>query len=291
MKFADHFLSKVSHHESGKNMMSSELVSMTLIRDTVPDLVPLPISWGAYAANSDIHFYLCSFHDMTNDIPEVQPLTAKIAELHKKSLSPNGKYGFSVPTYQSKWPQPVEWKDSWEEFFLLSLKWVLGKEEESQGYDAELGQLKEALFEKVVPRLLRPLETGGNHIEPRLVHGDLWDDNCSTDVATNMPIIFDATSIYAHNEYELAPWRPPRHKIGKPYIKAYFRDFPVSAPESDFDDRLTLYCIRFDSLSSALYPGNLRFRNIIKEKIRFLVEKFPNGCEGTHSRKGSISYT
>ena len=260
---------------------------MTLIRNTVSDLAPIPIAWGTYTADSDIHFYLCSFHDMTDDVPEIQALAAKMAELHKKGLSPNGKYGFSVPTYQCKWPQPVEWMESWEEFFLVSLKWILGKEEESQGSDVEMSHLKEAIFDKVVPRLLRPLETGGNHIEPRLLHGDLWDGNCSTDVATNMPIIFDATSIYGHNEYELSPWRPVRHKIGRPYVKAYTRLFPVSAPEADFEDRLTLYVIRFDSLSSALYPGNLRFRKIIKENMRILVEKYPNGYEGTESRKGS----
>ena len=83
--------------------MSSEFVSMTLIRNTVPDIAPLPIAWGTYAIDSDIHFYLCSFHDMTDDIPEIQPLAAKVAELHGKGLSPNGKYGFSVPTYQCKW--------------------------------------------------------------------------------------------------------------------------------------------------------------------------------------------
>ena len=136
-KFADYFSSKVSHHESGRNMMSSEFISMTLIRNTVPDLAPLPIAWGTYAADSDIHFYLSSFHDMKDDVPEIQPLAAKTAELHEKGLSPNGKYGFSVPTCQGKWPQPVEWKESWEEFFLLSLKWILEQEEESQGYDAE----------------------------------------------------------------------------------------------------------------------------------------------------------
>ena len=76
---------------------------MTLIRNTVPDIAPLPIAWGTYAIDSDIHFYLCSFHDMTDDIPEIQPLAAKVAELHGKGLSPNGKYGFSVPTYQCKW--------------------------------------------------------------------------------------------------------------------------------------------------------------------------------------------
>ena len=260
---------------------------MTLIHNTAPDLAPLPINWGTYAADPDIHFFLCDFHDMTDTVPEVEPLAAKIAELHKKGLSPNGKYGFSVATYQCKWPQPVEWKESWEEFFLLSLQWILEKEEESQGENAELTQLKKALFEKVVPRLLRPLETGGNHIEPRLVHGDLWDGNCSTDADTDKPIIFDATSTYAHNEYELAPWRPPRHRIGKPYIKAYTRNFPISAPVEDFDDRLTLYCIRFDSLSSALYPGNLRFRNIIMESMKILVEKYANGYEGPFRRKGS----
>ena len=83
--------------------MSSELVSMTLIRNTVPDLAPLPIASGTYAADSDIHFYLCSFHDMKDDIPDIQDLAAKVAELHQKGLSPNGKYGFSVSTYQSKW--------------------------------------------------------------------------------------------------------------------------------------------------------------------------------------------
>ena len=109
---------QVSHHDSGKNMMSSELVSMTLIRNTVPDLAPLPIDWGTYARDSDIHFYMCSFHDMTDDVPEIQPLAAKMAELHQKGLSPNGKYGFSVPTYQCKWPQPVEWKESCESLCL-----------------------------------------------------------------------------------------------------------------------------------------------------------------------------
>ena len=61
-------------------------------------------------------------------------------------------------------------------------------------------QLSERLISKVIPRLLRPLETGGRQIQPRLVHGDLWDGNTSTDIATDMPVIFDAASFYAHNE-------------------------------------------------------------------------------------------
>lgn len=42
---------------------------------------------------------------------------------------------------------------------------------------------------------------------------------------------------------ELAPLRPVRHQMGKPYIKEYFKNFPVSDPEEDQDDRNALYCL------------------------------------------------
>ena len=73
-------------------------------------------------------------------------------------------------------------------------------EEKSQGEDPEMQELCKEILTKVVPRLLRPLETGGRQIQPCLVHRDIWDGNVSTDKATNTPVIFDATCIYAHNE-------------------------------------------------------------------------------------------
>ncbi len=42
---------------------------------------------------------------------------------------------------------------------------------------------------------------------------------------------------------ELAPLRPVRHRMGKPYVKAYFKHFPISDPEEDQDDRNALYCL------------------------------------------------
>ena len=59
-------------------------------------------------------------------------------------------------------------------------------------------------FDKVVPRLLRPLETGGRSIRPSLIHGDLWHGNAETDAETGEPVIFDAASFYAHNECKSA---------------------------------------------------------------------------------------
>ena len=77
---------------------------------------------------------------------------------------------------------------------ILSIEW------ESQGPDDELKELTEGMLTKVIPRLLRPLETGGRQIQPRLLRGDLWDGNTSQNADSDMPIIYDATCLYAHNE-------------------------------------------------------------------------------------------
>jgi len=117
-----------------------------------------------------------------------------------KGKSPNGKYGFDVATFSGNLPQDNSWADTWEEFFQQSMRRTLRFEEETQGPSQELKKLCVPLFDKVIPRLLRPLETKGNHIEPCLVHGDLWYANVSTDLATDLPIIFNPCSFYAHNE-------------------------------------------------------------------------------------------
>lgn len=181
-------------------MVSGEYESMKALYSALPALTPEPIAWGTFAQDDNIHFFLCEFVDMTDDLPEVDTSMKMLAELHAKSTSPNGQYGFHVPTLQATVPQFTEWTGSWEEFFTKSIKLVFENEERSQGADKEVQHLCQETLSKVVPRLLRPLETGGRHIEPRLIHGDLWDGNTSTDVATDLPVIYDATCIYAHNE-------------------------------------------------------------------------------------------
>lgn len=181
-------------------MVSGEFESMSSIYKTLPHLVPIPYAWGTYASNPNIHFYLCGFVEMAYGLPDVEDLSALLAELHKKGVNPKGKYGFPVPTLQGTIAQYTGWEDSWETFFFKSIQIVIANEEKAQGSDPEMQELCKATLEKVVPRLLRPLETGGRSIQPRLVHGDIWDGNVSTDAESNKPVIFDATSIYGHNE-------------------------------------------------------------------------------------------
>jgi protein-ribulosamine 3-kinase len=114
-----------------------------------------------------------------------------------KGLSPNGKYEFSVPTLQGTIPQYTEWTDSWEEFFTNSIKKGFEAELKSQGSDPEILAFEEAIITKVNDSTT---PSSARKIEPRLIHGDIWDGNVSTNIETNLPVIFDATCIYAHNE-------------------------------------------------------------------------------------------
>lgn len=242
-------------------MVKGEFASMKALHSIMPDFVPRPIGCGSYASNPDIHFFLCDYINMQDGLPEIEHFVDKLAELHEKGIASNGKYGFELPTYKGIIPQYTDWHDTWEEAYHHSMKWFVYAEEKSQGPDDEMTDLCNGLFEKVIPRLLRPLETGGRQIKPRLIHGDLWAGNCATAVATGKPLIFDAACLYAHREcwlshideplvrsmkaddwlVEMAAWRPTRHLLGKEYKKAYFQRFPPSAPEEDQDDRNLLY--------------------------------------------------
>ncbi|KAM0806774.1 putative protein-ribulosamine 3-kinase [Seiridium cardinale] len=259
---ATSYFLKVSQGENGRNMAVGEYASMVALYKTLPKFVPEPIGCGSYASDPNIHFFICEFIEMTDDIPEVQAFVQLLAELHTKGVSPNGKYGFGVHTYRGTIPQYTDWHDTWEEAFHHSMKWFVYAEEKSQGPDDEMRELCQGLFDKVIPRLLRPLETGGRQIQPRLIHGDIWSGNTSTNAETNTPIIYDGACLYAHNEMEMAAWRPIRHMLGRQYMKAYFDHFPISAPEEDHDDRNLLYYLRWDIKSSALFSGNLRYRNM-----------------------------
>lgn len=172
---------------------------MQVLYGLVPHLVPEPLASGTYAANPSIHFYISEFIKLTDEVPDTSFMAA-LADLHAKAVSPTGKYGFPIPTAQRTLPQYIEWTDSWEEFFANSLKRVFEYEEKKHGPDKELKALERTVLQKVVPRLLRPLETGGRRIQPRLIHGDIWDGNVATRAADDSPVIFDASCIYAHNE-------------------------------------------------------------------------------------------
>ena len=193
-----------------------------------------------------MYFYLAEFHDMVEELPDVDQFVRIIAEYHEKSMgkSPNGKFGFHVPTHLGNIPNDNGWEDTWEAFFTKAMRKMAELEEASQGKgDEEFEDLKAQLFSKIIPRLLRPLETGGRSVTATLIHSDLWPGNCMPDADTDKIIIFDSCAFWGHTEADLGSWKAARYRMGTPFIEAYRKlvisDFPVS----EWEDRNALYAL------------------------------------------------
>lgn len=194
------FFIKVISKELGKNMVHGEFESMKAIYTLLPDFAPKPIAWGTYRTIVDTHFFLCQYREMMEEMPDPHKFTARLAALHQNSKSPNGRFGFHTTTYSGNLPQMNEWEENWETYFTKSMRWALKLELEAKGPDLEFDVLVPVLFDKVIPRLLRPLESEGRSVKPSLVHGDLWYANSGIDVNTGESLIFDACCFYAHSE-------------------------------------------------------------------------------------------
>lgn len=184
----------------GHDSLRGEFESATLIDSASPGLCPNPIAWGTFKSLPDVHFCVFTFYQLEEALPDIDFLCEQLSVLHNHS-SPNGKFGFHVTTYNGNLAQKNDWNDSWEMFFAAGLKHVLNLREERAGPCTELDQLLPGLFDKVIPRLLRPLETDGHKVTPVLVHGDLGRGNTAAVVdSKGRGVVFDAASFYAHRE-------------------------------------------------------------------------------------------
>ena len=90
-------------------MMEGEFNSMNEIYKLMPSLVPKPCAWGRFKLASPVtHFFFCDFLNIGNDLPDPVRLAARVAELHRISQSPTGKFGFHVPNCHGKIRQTVD---------------------------------------------------------------------------------------------------------------------------------------------------------------------------------------
>ncbi|KAL9043839.1 MAG: hypothetical protein Q9214_002984, partial [Letrouitia sp. 1 TL-2023] len=206
-------------------------------------LHPYPLGWGEYTSEPGMWFYLCDYHDLVDELPEIDSFVSIVAKVHRESMGQEDQYGFDVPTHLANIPNDNSWQSSWETFFANLMVRMFQVEEKAHDRDEELEELKESMLSKVIPRLLRPLETDGRSIKPCLIHSDLLPGNCMPDANTEKTIIFDSCAYWGHNESDLGSWRAPRYRLGKPYLKEYQRVMGISEPRRDWDDRNALYAV------------------------------------------------
>ena len=200
------YFMKLATGDVGCGMLRGEYEGAKAIYDMIPEGIPRPVAWGTYKAKPDTHFFLCDFivMDMNTPLPEINAFCLLLAKLHRTSslCSPNSIFGFHVATYEGTMRHDTTWCDTWEESFTLRMKYSLQQECLAHGPQKGNEDLLSALYEKVIPRLLRPLQTKGRSLKPALLHGDIWLGNISVNASTKEPVMFDPCAFWGHNECE-----------------------------------------------------------------------------------------
>ncbi len=238
-------------------MMEAEHQSIMEIHSYMPDFVPQPVSWGKFKqASPETFFYLMEFLELGPEIVEPAEFCRRVAQLHDMSVSPTGKFGFHLVTWHGPNPQNTTWEGNWCTFFTRLLTQFFDREIAQNGPQPDYEAAFKTFAQMVVPQILIPLQSDGRVLKPCLIHGDLWEENTGLNLETGLPVVFDASAMYAHNEMELGMWRSDRYRFDSPYLRQYLSYMPPSEPVEQFDDRNRLYCIKFTIAHCLGWPGS-----------------------------------
>lgn len=261
-------------------MARGEYHSSVKLYEYAPGIFPRPVAWGTFDSEPTLSFFMSEFVQLMDEVfPSPADICPHLAAMHKASQADQcnpGMFGFEVNTCTGTVEHDNTWSASWEAFFATKLRDLFQKDKLVHGPSTDYDSIIPHLFGTVIPRLLRPLETGGNKIKPVLIHGDLWHCNSASQAKPGGPVLlFDPAGVYAHHEYELYEWRSSRYNFDQKYVAEYRRHFPPSEPSADADDRLALYTMAVDLVDSILYPDSTRYRQSTIETATRLIDKFP----------------
>ncbi|KAK8872739.1 vegetative incompatibility protein 4 [Apiospora arundinis] len=272
-KLHDYF-AKIITGELAEARVLGEFNCMLELWRAMPNIVPQPRAHGKCHGMDAACYFVCDYLEIDHRPPDAVKLGAKIAELHRVSKSPTGQFGFHVTPYDGKLPLVADWDPSWVSFYGKLLKGVYQHDISVNGYWKELDDAMELTLNKVIPRLLGPLEEDGRTVKPCLIHGDLWEENIGTELRTGELYIFDSCAYYAHHEMAIGMWRVDHHHMkAKEYRNQYFQNYEPDEPAEECDDRNRLYAIKERIMYSAHVPGS-KAREQALEDMLYLIEQY-----------------
>lgn len=252
---------KVAYGETGRIMLRGEYESSKIIYGLMPDFIPQPFGFGRYKDPSPAtYFYLSAFVAMdVATAPDPAEFTGRLAHMHKISKSPTGNFGFHVATCDGDRAHVVEWQESWAVFFRNLFLGVCDLDLKRNGPWPEYERAIQQMANKVIPRLLDPLQAEGRQLKPCLIHGDIWEGNMGINLETGHSLLFDAGSYFAHNEMELGHWRCEFTSVfrSEVYMQEYLRHYPAAEPAGEFDDRNRLYSLKGAINYAAGHPRSI----------------------------------
>ncbi|KAI0100955.1 Fructosamine kinase-domain-containing protein [Nemania sp. FL0031] len=272
---------KVISHPNHSDAARGEFESQKLLGHHIPDNVTLPLAYGLLERDPSSSFLLTEFLRSNKTVANTQPLAEVLGRLHQAFASPNEKFGFHVTTYNDIVPLVNDWCDTWEEYFGRQLKSDIDCLHSIWGPDPDFDEVAGRVFEKVIPRLLRPLK-----IKPVLLHGNVWPSNVKFDEATQHIILYDSCCFFGHSEFDLAMTRQRRYKFTKEDANMYRELVPPSDPVEDYDDRNAIYALRKDIVNLCLHGKNSpddeqqALRAQVVKEMKRLIRKYPSSIAG-----------
>ncbi|SLM39552.1 hypothetical protein LPUS_10125 [Lasallia pustulata] len=103
------------------------------------------------------------------------------------------------------------------------------------------------------------------------------EQNTAADLETGELIVFGASAMYAHNEYELGMWRREIDRTWRPYFSQYLRNFPPSEP-------VVLPEIQPDRLARFAFGEKQ-----IYDDMCYLIDKYPPISLGEQPTKSGFA--
>ncbi|KIM88619.1 hypothetical protein PILCRDRAFT_2827 [Piloderma croceum F 1598] len=224
---------------SEKDQYIGEAESLRAMNEAAPGLSPRVLASGfVNGSGNEPHtgqpYFLSEYKDLRSLTSKAADVLAKrlATDLHRYK-SDKG-FGFDVPTYCGATRQENGWYERWDECYSELIGNLLEKLKQ-KGSFGDLCSKGEEVRRKAIPYLL-----GSLNIEPVLLHGDLWSGNAGTHESTGQPVIFDPSSMFGHNEADLAI---ARIFGGFPasFFATYHEHFPKAEPVDQYESRVDLY--------------------------------------------------
>lgn len=196
-------------------------------------------------------------------------------------------FGFHLDTFHAKKPQCNQWCHDWNEFFSRVLRLDIGRLLQARANDQHFLDLVEFLplaidlVEKVVPRLLIPLQSKGRTIKPIMVIGDLQMGDLRRDRTTGrLGLAYLGACYYAHHEMGLVKmlnaWAPGDDAERDQLLQLYEWKVGFSEPVCEYNDRLLLYALQTKMRS---LTEDASQKGWFLQGMRYLVEKYPRAYD------------
>jgi len=274
---------KTGQGKDAKIMFTGEHASLNAINSVVPSLCPISYAHGPLSRSGG-HFLATDFLNLRSSSSAPSSglsLATKLATLHSTPAPiPDGytapQFGFPVPTCCGSTEQENTYTSSWADFYANHrLRTILRASEKSNGSDPELRKLIEQTADRVVPRLLGDDHlNGGRGVTPVIVHGDLWSGNHgrgSIGKGGVEEVVFDASSCYAHSEFDLGIMKM-FGGFGSSFYKEYHKQKPKDEPVEEYEDRVELYHLYHCLNHHAMFGGG--YRSSAVGIMKSLIRKF-----------------